>query len=242
MKASKFLFLFLSLCLLFGFTGCMEDGGNRQSFPEQAAVVTSDYLYGKKIVTFAGEFYAPALDDISDILDGDCLITNFTLDYDNQPSGASFYTVQVTGYYKATKGNLLISKASVDSYYNDSTITQAAPYSYLLKNMLFFPIIYKGKPGKKAEYELFCNTDSVDENGYPTLYLNSRIVNSGDGTTNQYYDFAAFDMRAFVMTYPADSNKKIYYNFKYQTGIDKEGKPIYKSFTQNPCYLVKPES
>jgi hypothetical protein len=185
--------------------------------------------------TVWGIFYVSGLSDT--IKAGDCLWTNFVIDFDAQ---ASSYEPQVMGkFYMAAISELTYTKigmrpvriisGDMSDDYND-LIAYSELYSHYIDQILFFGFDQKGGAGE-YDYELICNTDSIAGNSStPRLFLKSKKTGNS-GKTRQHY---GFDMSEFVERYFDESSNSVSLYLNYKSGTSPQGYDIYTSFNKSP--------
>ena len=221
----------ISLALV---AACMTGDNNVWYFYDEPAIVTYD---GSSVVlnTPYESYPAPEL-NAAGLDDGQCMISNFILDYDNSPLVASFVT-----YFKVNSSAVQERSGAMPDEFTDS-IASVQILPHYVNAMLFFSF-QPHKTDEKAmyQYELVCNTDSTTEgkNGKPVygMYFRSKKVFDDDNAgsvQNKYYH--AFDLGEFARTYQEDS---LYVNFYYFTKTNQD-EEIYTAFKDNPMKFKFP--
>ncbi len=245
MKVMKFVFLFSTLSM-FLLTSCLDNVGNSQTFPIDNAVVQySSYYPG---VTFLNTSYgvvaAPELKN-QGYSSGDCMFVAFTVDYDNQPSSSYLTASGITKdtYKKIAKTNIFMLDAGsqvisneIDALSEDSIKTVGLVGSVpCIDNNLFMGFDQLDGESQNYEYTLVYSGSLIDD--VPVLYVCAK--KSGTSSATPYGDFRyqAFDLTSFLFQY-SDSENKFSFYLKYKTGVDAEGKNVYKSTTEKPITLT----
>jgi hypothetical protein len=223
----------------FGLTGCIENGGNRETHDSYAVVDNIPAMGGLSIHTNYGTFAIPS---VTGVEAGDCIFTHYLLDYDNQPA-KTYYTATEVSYkiINQSPAVLLPSSSDLSDEYNDSI----SSLSYISLNPLF-----QGKTFIQAVHpvsgtyrlKMLCHPDSI-VNGVPTVFIKTgKLTNTGAYASQGIEE--AFDLNPLLSVYGRDTvyTNDYYYsaeyrylvlNVKYQAGL-KDGKPVYESVSDKP--------
>lgn len=182
-----------------------------------------------------GRFYAPTLNDT--VSEGSYLLTNFVVDYGNQPRSSDTLTVSGLRYSTLGKSEVIISGGDMKDDYT-ALISSAVLYPRsIINNVWFFEFAQVGSRNNSYDYEIICNTDSAqqyNDKTIQTLYIRSKNNDQSSGSST-FKVFYGFDMNEFVEKYKDD--KTVTFNIKYKTGTDSDGNDIYKPFLKNPITL-----
>jgi hypothetical protein len=170
-------------------------------------------------------------------------LVDFTIDYDNQPS--PYYSTAIEIKYQLLNNSpiKLISEDAVADEYNDSIskiVLETNPY---YNGNLFAQIERKITNSKLCDFQLVCNTDSVDEKGVYTvsLKLHESDEKTGEATN---YNMESFNLNPLLIPYGRDTVfdagtsyeqrcRYVTLNFRYQSGT-KEELPVYTWYSGNP--------
>jgi hypothetical protein len=235
----KLLFIaFLITGIASSFTGCLdtEGKGNYQTFPVIPAVVNYNIEMGTTLLTGWGEIAAP---ELSDVNQGDCLFTQFTINYDNQPSSA-YYTATGISYKEVEQSIARIENEIVINDFN-FPVEDIAPVEYnntvQLKGRYFIYFKHQASKNQNLEYRIIASPDSI-ENGAQNVYLVAKKTNEVDGTASSLVNSHAFDVNNIIQlgkdtTISNVGMKYIKVNLKYFTE-EIEGKPVFKNYSSTP--------
>lgn len=210
------------LCaLMFGASGCMKPGENIVTYQYVAAVVGLDYEYTFQptLITSAGTYVAPTLPE--ELLEGDAVLSSFTVNYDVQES--NLYTVLTDvatakipqGYPMPTTGG---ESAAGDF---DAPIASMKIHD-LVGNMLFIYTTQKSAQMQEFVYE-FTWDEAVEEN--PVLYLRAKEDGTGSGSEGTHDYFCAFNMSNFFSRFK-DADNHVRFTIQY-LGVDADGNEAY---------------
>jgi len=251
MKKQNWLFfpfiLAMGICLF----GCNFGNNTGNVWNPQntlAVVVSSDAVSGGTLFgtpmlsTPYGYFAAPSLN--SDYIGSCLLLSQFTIDFDNQPS---------TEYYTATNisGTTIDQQpfvqqgdtADLNGYtlpMTDASAIINTPSNAYYQGKCFLGIACKDK---NPSFDMIYNDDEQVAAGKPNLYLRAKASSGSSDSQSIIY---AFDMSSLVQNYGRDTTiavsgadgvklKYIVANLKYLSGmVDDE--PVYTS-VQDPLYV-----
>jgi len=242
----KLLFIFLWMGgIAAGLTSCLENGGgNYQTFPVAPAVVNyNPEKGGTTLLTTWGEIGAP---ELSQFNQGDCLFTQFTIDYDNQPF-SSYYTAKDITYsdrIDIANAGIEDDSVSVGDYTLPITDLYLSPYNnpLLLKGRLFFQMKQKAIENQTIDYKLLTSRKEVDNNGVYTLYLVAK-QDKGDNPGVDVTRNQVFVINNLLMTLGKDTTitnsvkvKYLKVNLKYYNA-EKEDAP-FKNYSNSSIELA----
>jgi hypothetical protein len=241
MIKKKLLFVGSLLGVMIFLTCCLEKGGNRTTSTDLAVIDNDPAMGGLVMNTANVTLAAPELAS-TELKSGDCIMANFTIDYDNQP----FSYLTATELIYQLLNNSVIQLMSEDAFadeYTDSISGINLTVSPYYKGNLFAQIERKITNSKICDFQLFCNPDSVDENGVYTvsLKLNESDKTAGEATN---YNVESFNLNPLLSFYGQDTifdagtsyeQRGLYVtlNFRYQSGT-KEDLPVYSWYSGNP--------
>jgi len=251
-KISGVLFL-----LLFQFTSCLKEDDNRKPvylFYDEPVVVNQ--LGDNPLIRNESYLFSvPELAGDTALKAGDLLWTSFIVDLDNQANTNPLqYTAKSFQYRIVDSAKVIIpaDTAEFQSYLSDeysSPIESSVLYPYAIDSLWFFGFRQREYSMQQAQsnfiYELILNpTIEKDGNSYPTLYIRAKQTDASASTASARsrdgYLIFAFDAADFVkywnnMVFPANVlTDRVRFNLKYKTGVDANGKDIYRSFMSNP--------
>jgi hypothetical protein len=217
------------------FSGCNNlDTGNSRTFTDVFAVVKSIDYFQNNLVTFGtslGDIVAP--EQISTPLSiGECVyFSQFTIDYDNQPSDQYILATGVL-YQTISKAPFVPSAVPFDGYDLKLTEVQTLASPYFEGN-LFVGSNYSKLREQSVTYRLVWDKDEpAENNGAFNVYLQAKLVGTATGTAEDISDVRAFDLQNFLWTAGRDTianNVNFRYakiNLKYLSGVEG-GEPVY---------------
>ena len=213
------------------FVACVPSDDPVWYFFDEPAIITYD---GSSVVlnTSLGPYPAPELDG-KGLAEGQCLISDFILDYAFSPLIASAIT-----YFQVNNSSVRIREGAMTDDFTDSIASAKISPNYVAATLFFSFETHTPNNDAKYLYELVCNTDSITigKNGKPVYSMYFRSKNAANGAVpiekekKKYYYFYAFDMGDFARTYQEDS---LYINFYYYNKT-KKGEEIYTALGDNP--------
>lgn len=209
---------FLISGVVLSFTGCLNtEGGNYQTFPPAPAVVNYNSAKGgTTLLTCWGEIATPALTEYNQ---DDCLIVQFRLDYNNQPS-PDYYTA--TGIAVIEEVDHSLARIEKESPADDATlpvdVMAVADYnnSILLDGKYFLYFKHQAPKDQLIEYRMSANPETPDEtSGAYNIYLSAKKKNEAEGTsTTSQTKSHAFDMKDVIFNLGRDTTVN-YIGLKY---------------------------
>jgi hypothetical protein len=218
-----------------GLTSCIESnrGGNYQTFPIAPVVVNyNPEKGGTTMLTVWGEIGAP---ELSQFDQGDCLFSQFSIDYDYQPSSSYFTATEISYTDRIEVANASIEEdsVSVGDYTIPITELYISPYNnpLFLKGRFFFQMKHKTIENPKIEYKLLTSRKEVDDKGVYNMYL---IANQekGEGKEVEVTRSQVFVINNLLMTLGKDTTinnsvkvKYLKVNLKYYNK-EKEDAPF----------------
>lgn len=237
MKKQNLLFIPFILGLGIGLLSCNfnnNDSGNYQIFPTSPAVV--DFRTdrdGLTICTPWGYIAAPSL-ALAGISEGDCIITKFIIDYDDQPSD-KYYTATAIEQERVDQSYPTISNTiELEEYTLPLSVVNAEINDFFL-GRFFIKATCKDK---NPSFRLMFNPAEEETNGVKNFYLQTKPSSSTVSATD-VSTFHAFDLSHIIQQYGRDTTKilnnfsdkcdfkYIKANLKYVSKITDNG-PEYK--------------
>ncbi|GHT05098.1 hypothetical protein AGMMS49525_12090 [Bacteroidia bacterium] len=195
MRKSIFGMLILAIC---GLTGCLNaDSSNIQTSDVMPAVVSVNMESGRSTLTTTwGNILISPSSAASSLHDGDCVLTQVEVDWDNQPNLEQ-------GYITATKMNVSdkpIAKDAAEIANEEPApvdytlpILEVGMTNYTLKNMYFVVISHHTFQNQSVSYRM----QLVKTNDYAyDAYLTAQ---SSDGTLT-----STVDTNTHVFEFPSD--------------------------------------
>ena len=238
--------------LLFQFTSCLKDDGNKKPiyyFYDEPVVVdvTGNYPV---IRNESDVFYVPELANNTALKAGDLLWTSFIVDLNNEKDlplhfSRFIYTAEHFKYETVDSAKVIIpaNAEEFQSYLSDdysAPIESSVLYNYTIDSLWFFGFKQKDHSNQLSHtYELILNPE-IETGSYPTLYIRSKQINASPESPGKARskdgNIFAFDAAGFVDYYrkAISSTGIIRFNLKYNTGVDAVGNDIYKAFISNP--------
>ena len=236
-------FIPLLAVIVIGFNSCGmggHDTGNYTIFPPSTVVVGYDKEMGGIIMcTWWGNVAAPSL--IGSI-PGDCLyVSQFTIDYDDQPSKDYFTAINIV-------------KEGIDRYpFEQSNSVDLREYTLPISSLegntcLFFDgmfFISTVTKDKTPRFRMVYNSEEETTSWTKNLYVMASPTASSD---NDNVTLGAFNLNSFVYTHGNDTTinvegykngmkcKYSIVNIKYYSGVDGDGIPIFKALN-SPFYI-----
>jgi hypothetical protein len=233
--------------MIAGLTSCLENKGNRSSGRDFAVMVYNSNINALTMNTSGLAFIAPQLQDLKA---NDCIVANYTIDFDNQPSNQAYYTATEIQYQILSRYTAEKSEDIIDDYTDSIRTIQGLAASPLYKGHIFIITEQAGTSSSSAyDYELICHPDSVDVNEVHTLFLKSKLLKGNtDGNSQSYTSAQAFDLSQLINAYGKDTifknstdydteYKCLLFNLKYQSGM-KENIPVYTQYGKEPLMVV----
>ena len=238
----------LSLLLLL-FTSCLnnDNKGTVYYFYDEPVVVTKtgDAPYVRNQFDL---FYVPGLSDNTTLKEGDLLWTSFIVDYESRTATDQItfpyqYKAESFRYKTVDSAKVIIpaDAAEFESYladdYSDS-IRLSTLYRYNIDSLWFFG--FKQKDNSNYVYELILNPEiEANQGNYPTLYIRAKKADNSESTDKAFSkdgNIFAFDVADFADYYRKTISEtgKVRFNLKYKTGVDANGKDVYREFMSNP--------
>ena len=215
-----------------GISSCMKDGGNIQTY-RLPGIVEMDFTYFQpKIATLSGDVLVPELaDHLNDIFfEGDAVLANFTIDYDNQPYPNAIVATELS-LKKIDIGSPLPAIEG-DNGSNESTISIKYIEIDRIGNFLFFNFGHSAPKDQTFDYEMTYNTDDIS-----TIYIKAKIKKAGSESLSNILYLYAFNMSSYLRLLEPDSDKTVTFNIEVFDGVDEEGNNVYVNWSENPIRL-----
>ena len=238
------IFLFISLILgsVLTLTSCLGDG-NKSIYVSYGVANYNPSMGGATLITEIGEFSAPGTD--SKVSAGDCVVVQYTIDMDNQPS-SEYYTASEIALMEVDQYYINLSEINEsDPAYNVELMTVTPYYIPAFRGKAFFEMTYEGYTKKNYSYSLACDPEALDENGNVVLYLRARASGEESGSQAPLVDACAVDIFELINSYGTndtdDSGNSYRYvsaQIKYCSDISESGEYTYKNVFTAPAKFI----
>lgn len=220
----KIVFSFLGVVIL-GLSSCLKKGNNTETLPTMPAIVTYYNTYFQAMIkTPYGSFFAPELQNITDLMEGTAIIVSTCGINYNEQTSPNYYTVSNMQWLHVGMG--------WPSGYESSDFDTPIEDMYLLglvENSLFFVFKHTAPSDQVFIYEMtYDPTDSYD---IPILYLRAKKIDTGSESTKANAYFYGFNMYSYFYSHK-DSQNKVRFRIAYKT-VDKEGNDKYEPYIYN---------
>ena len=236
--------------LLFQLTSCLNDDkkGDPVYYFYDEPVVVNQMGEAPIVRNEFYQFYVPEIIGDSTLKEGNLLWSSFVVNFDDKKGvksfdDANYYTAHRFHYGKVDSAKVTIPANAEEftSYLSDDysrPMDLSVLYNYRIDSLWFFGFRQKDHSNQNYVYELILNPE-IEENSdnHPTLYIRSKsMTGSGKAQSRDGNMIFAFDVANFVKHYQETISKegKVYFNLKYKTGVDSNGKDIYRPFKSNP--------
>jgi hypothetical protein len=243
-----------SLC----FVSCLGlgDGGNREEGQLLAVVGFSSKELVPTIRTQSGEFSAPNLVS-ADLLPGDCIVAEFTLDWDHQPKGDSLVRATNVRYALIEQ-----SEADAQSNFDEKAelnfpsddlfpIESLTPYFYtpLYFGKVFFSFRHTAPQKQEMTYTAIVKLNADPSDGTGTLYLIGKKTNQPTGSEINGEVVYAIDLQNVLLTLGEDTTipqnpvesepaKQLKLKIKYCTEVDENNVPRFQEYSTVGTYTI----
>ena len=227
----KIVFIFLYMTVL-GISSCMKDGGNIQNYT-MLGIVEMDFTYSQpKIVTSSEDVLVPELTDhLNDkVFEGDAVLANFTVDYDNQPYPEAIVATELS--LKIIDKSYPLPAIEEDNGSNESAISIKYIEIDRVGNFLFFNFGHTAPKDQTFDYEMTYKTDEIS-----TIYIKAKIKKAGSESLADFLYLYAFNMSSYLRLLEPDSENAVTFNIKVFDGVDEEGNNVYVNWSGNPIRL-----
>ena len=214
---------------MLGLSSCFDKGGNIDNFPPTPAIVDfySSFLQ-PKILTPHGTFFAPELTSaIGELNDGDAIIAQFSINYDQQSPGSDFYTVS------DIQGNWI----KIDKSYPGTTPVgdfdipiEKMGIFWGTGNVLFFLFQQTAPTDQKFVYEM-----TFDPENQKVVYIRAKKEGTASKPSDTFTYPFVFDMSNYYWRLPG-YDKDVEFKIMYYTG--KDGEDGFKEYEDNPVKVL----
>ena len=252
----KLFFILVLGIIALNLTSCLPTGANREEGTFPAVVSYNPKEEVTSLLTVVGELAAPGL-ATSGLRKGDCIIANFTLDWDNQPEDASIY-------YASNITHLFVEQdyAMVQSDFDEAEvilpdtyllpIESLSPLAYhpILEGKFFFYFLHRASQQQTVNYMAIVKPNGEDSANEPVdIYVIAEKLNNPGTSDMTFENFFAFDMDSVIRelgkedTYEAGSTveysvKELKVRIKYCTGFDNNDNPVYELYQYNGDSII----
>jgi hypothetical protein len=229
---------------VFSFTNCSDKDKETviYHFYDEPAVLET--LGTNSVIrTPHGKFVVSSLEDNS-LKQGALLWTAFTVDMNDKiPEAATEqYRASAFQYKEVDSAKVILPADPIEfnSCLSDdysAFIYEAVLYKDYIDSLLFFGFQREVHSNKLMfRYEIIRNPEIENPNGYPTFYIRSKKMDLTVEHTGSQETVFAFDMAEFIREYRKEvsANSPVKFILKYKTGVNEDGKDIYRDFRSNP--------
>ncbi|MDR0833297.1 MAG: hypothetical protein LBN93_03815 [Candidatus Symbiothrix sp.] len=237
MKKRLFGVLLLAVC---GLTGCFnaDNGSNIQTSDVMPAVATYNWELGKQtLITTWGEIITLTASPASYLNEGDCVLMQVEVDWDNQPYAEKGYitpTKMVTSEETIGKTYVPIEEGEPDPEDYTFPIVNTVPTNYTLRDVWFVVTTYQTFQNQEVDYRM----ELVQTGDYTyDAYLMERS-STATGTTSEGSDLHAFELPSGLFPeLPASSVERPYITItlKYYVGSET----IWKALESSPMKVYQ---
>jgi hypothetical protein len=221
------------------FASCIsDDGENSTTYYGHPLIVSEESgLYPVVLSQFAysPKFYAPALE--GKVSPGDCLLANFTINFDEQSASDKYYIITDMVYdildkivpTPVTMPTDTLSEEYPDIIYDLILRNDEDKNLVLIDRTAFIILTQRADQGNKFSYRMVW-VENEDETVNPVLHLSLKAegekVPSDEGLVIQAVDLRNF-LNRLIASSPQTSSFNI--DIRYYAGIDDNGVAIYKT-------------
>jgi hypothetical protein len=243
----KTLLLLLLPAALVGIVSCLGEGENQSSASSIAVIdfrpEMGGYVMNLPTVVLAAPELAPKVEN-GELKVNDCVLVDFTINYSKQPS-AEYYTATEISYQRLNNTPVKVIAGEMMDDYNESISRIALNTSPFYNGNVFIQIDRGETNNQVYNFELILNTDSIDENEVPSVFLKSQKTDKAIGAqTNSALE--TFNLQSLFATYGRDSVYRegnveqhyrcVYLKFMYQSGTN-DGVPVYSLYGGKSEYI-----
>lgn len=249
-----------SVGISLGLISCLDesDGKNVEYYMQTKAIVGYNQEYNKDYISLLGksrmEYAIPGSNFSYGV--GTCLIADFTVDYDNQPSN-KYLTISDTTFSVVPQEKLILAErgTEISEYINPDTIpvnNWASNYSRYQFGRIFSQVEYFGDADQDVKFELVyipTETEQAGDKSIRKVYLIAKKVGEGDGFKVNNSVLEAFNFNElFKLGYDSidreskQSFKYLQLDLRYLKGVDGDNKPKWEyaenTSEKNPLKLL----
>jgi hypothetical protein len=223
--------------------GCLPKGLNKDDLVFPAVVSYNNQEGLRSMLTVAGEFAAPELD----LESGECILTSFTLDWDEQPANSSIYYASNIQYVLIEQSN-----ADIQNDFDETEIIvpeadllpikSLVPQTYrpILNGKYFVIFSHPVPSNQEMAYKAIVKQITPGE-PVANVYIIGEKTNKAELTNIDTDNLYVFDMSNAINVLGKDTTyressvdftvKQLKINLKYCIGLDEDGLPEYKDYT-----------
>ena len=232
------------VALAVGFVSCLE-GSNTTSSTNIPAVVGYNLERGGKTLLISGGELSVSSSESSKLSgyeQGDCVLADIFIDYDNQPS--AYTTASRISVVSVDKNSVQIQTG--EELTLDFPVKSIIPVRKLYDlaahpnfgGNFFLWMNYDAAEKQLVDYTMIVQPGTGELKDHPaTLYLFARKLNETDGTSGSKNKVHAFNIETAIAQLGRDttlSNVEKYrfleVQMKYCSGLTEEEKPIYSDY------------
>jgi len=229
--------------VMFGLSACIKSGDNSQNFNEVPAVVGFAFEEFSKTINISDGYtsYWPLLAPelmSAELDDGDAIIANFTINYDQQSPSSKYFTVSNLTWKKVERDYPKPKNDAGEGF--DEPIVEILQWgriSYGWNDYLFFKFKQTAPKDVVFIYEM---TYDSDVSSLPTIYLRAKKLGTGSSPSAANSFFFAFNIKEYLSMLHEDSENNVKFYVEYKTGVDKDGNDVFKLWSGgNPLIIPK---
>jgi hypothetical protein len=248
---------FLSLLVALSFVSCLDlgSGGNRE---EGTLLAVVGYEPKESVLTMrtrAGIFSAPGLSTLtSDLMPGDCILAQFTIDWDHQPKKDSLTRATNIQYTLVEQSLVQVNDfdetAPLDFDVEDLLPIQSlsfqdyTPY-FNGKAFIVFGHVMPAK--QEMEYTMTLRPSDLTDDYTITAYVIGKKLSRPTGSATNVNILYAIDMYHAIFDLGKEStvkenaleytSRELKVKFKYCTGVDENNVPLYQDSDKGTVVL-----
>ncbi len=251
MRSKNFIYGLLLTLLSLSATSCLDDGGSQVSLTSQPAVVKLDSESGKVLLLKGGDRIGnEKLDADPNIVDGDCGLVDFVLDYSDAQniqtdSVLDYYTASSLTFLKLPKNPLLPELSDTSRVvWTERVITNIYEKSVLLENSLFLFTDHSIRFDIK-EVDFSYNKEGapfVEKDGKRIYDIYLRIAGDSTGTQKEIkYNVLALDSLIHYQAPIEQAAGKDSLNFRinYLSAVKNDSTPSWRTSQDYTILLPK---
>ena len=221
----KLVFPILGLLML-GLSSCVKPADRIESFI-LPGFVDLTFNLTTTLRTSLGQISCSELQDVTDLMYGDAVVAEFSINWDQQPS--KDYKLVNDFYYEKVDIGGAAGTTGGDSQTGDFTFPiENFGVIGLFEKTLFIVCVHKAPEDQKFSYEMTYDRDVTS--GYQILKIRAKKVDEGTEVEKTVIRYFAFRLDNF---FENSDEEIIKYQILFKTGVDSEGKDKYDVY-QDP--------
>ena len=210
------------------------DFKNKQSFSDIASIIVVEE--GEKYIKNSYSIFSSL--SLDTIPEGTCGLASYFVDYDNQLSDKLPFNAELISWNTLDVSSFQLEPEIISDEYTNTIVSIVS--TTLVDQFLFLPITQRMSYDSVFDYELLCNTDSVDSREVINMYLRARLVTQGADTTKTDRNvMLTFNILPFLEQQVLQGNDSlIQFNLNYANKFDSETGLRYLSYKSNPVKIL----